>query len=118
MRRDFDRVYLTRRGAVAVTIPIENRFAESGSRRDDCDIFFGMIDAAIEIQEIFWLQFLQAAGGGDQIVHQDDMFTRQAKTGSERSGVKHPGNVSGVEPAIDYGSGNAKPCAGDSIRRG
>ena len=104
---------------MAVAVPIEDRFAETGSRGDDSDVVLRVIHTAIEIEKIPSRKFLQAARGGDEIVHEDDALARKIETSSERCSVENPGNVRGVKTAVNDGAGNAET-GGDhsAIRNG
>ena len=98
---------------MAVSIPVKNGFAETCARRDDGDVVLGMVHAAIEKKKIFRTEFLQAARGGDEIVHKDDTFVRQFEARGERGGVENPRNVRGVETAVDNSAGNAEARGND-----
>src|SRR5579863_4728936 len=65
-----------RRGTVATAVPIENGFSQAGAGGDYRDIFFRVIDSAVEIEQVFLFEFLQAAGGCHQVVHQDHSLAR------------------------------------------
>ena len=93
---------------MALSVPVKNGFSQTGSSGDDCNVFLGMIDAAIQIEQILRLEILQAASGSNQVVHQHDAFARQTQTGGERSRIKHPGNMRGVQASVDNSSGDAE----------
>jgi hypothetical protein len=98
-----------------VSVPVKNSFSQAGSGRNYRDIFFRMINPAIKEKKILRFEVLQAARGGHQIVHQHDALARQTQTGGERSGIKCPRHMRGVQPAIDYRAGNAETCALDIV---
>src|SRR5437660_7530371 len=64
-------------GAMAVAVPVKNGFAETCARRDDGDVVLRMVHTAIKKKKIFGTEFLQAARGGDEVVHKNDTFVRQ-----------------------------------------
>src|SRR5258705_9414881 len=88
-------------GAMPVSIPVKDRFAESRPRGNHRDIFLWMIYAAIQVQQIRWPKILQTASRRDQIIHQDDTLVPQSQAGSHGSGDQHPRHRRGRQPAID-----------------
>src|SRR5256885_5106893 len=100
-------------GAMAVAVPVKHGFAETCACSDDGDVVLGMVHTAIEKKKIFGSELLQAARGGDEIVHQDDTFVRQFEARRERGGVENPRNMRGVKPTVDNSAGDAEARGGD-----
>src|SRR6476620_10063043 len=100
-------------GAMAATIPIQHRFSKPGAGGDHGNVFLRVVHSAVEVVQVVRIEFLQAPRGGDQVVHQYNVFTRQTEAGGEGRGIQGPWNVRGVQAAVYHRAWDAETCGGN-----
>ena len=100
-RREIGGAALGGSGVISRAIPEEHGFAEASACGDQGFVGVGLGNNFVEREEIVRREFVDAAGGCDQVVDQDDIGGMKIELCRERRGVEDPGKIDGVKPAVE-----------------
>lgn len=100
---------------MAASIPEEDGFAQTGARGDERFIGRGPRSSFVQDEKIIGAQFIEAAGGGCDIVHENDFFGAQMERARERFGIQHPRQIDGMQTSIHDCTGDTETRGGDAL---
>jgi len=91
---------------MAVTVPIQAGFAETGSSRNDGRVAGGFERTIVEDREVFLVECRESVRIGLEVVDQPDRV--QAQVARQLGGIDQPGQIGRLDASTDDRPGDSK----------